>query len=85
MVDNVEQVNAVILRGQMDCYCWYSWQIGHQLWICIFHHPQGPWVSQNLCKVSARRSLQVSKSGHARKCVWNFWSNIVKKETQRNA
>jgi len=36
-------------------YChWYSQQIGHQTWICIFCHPQGPRVSQNLCNVDAK-------------------------------
>jgi len=51
------------------------WKVGHQLWICIFHHPQGPQLLQYLCKVGAAYRL-----AHMGTCgnVCNFCSNTVK-------
>jgi hypothetical protein len=59
--DNDERATGS--RGQMDYCHWCSRQVGHLLWICIFHHPRGHWVSQNLCKVSAKAGYRWAQTG----------------------
>jgi hypothetical protein len=41
----------------------YSWQAGHGLLICILNHPQGPQVSQHLCKVGAKAAYTWAQMG----------------------
>jgi hypothetical protein len=47
----------------MDYCHWYSWQVDHQLWICIFHYLWGPWILQNVCKVDAKAASRWEQMG----------------------
>jgi hypothetical protein len=49
-VDNAERVNALVQEGRRITVTDIADKLDISYGICILHHPQGPLVTQNLCK-----------------------------------